>query len=242
MITIEYNGVTISVPENWDDITLGFYETFSTETPKTSRERVAWVAHVCRVDVELLLGLPCEVFNTIVDGLDFLFKDNPANPISTVEIDGISYVVPIEDKLILGEWIDAEEVQQKGDHVMSNILAIVCRPAGEEYNYENNESRAAMFAALPVSKVLGVLAFFLYYSNALKRRTRLYTKIIELADRLPRNISHLPGRGVGIRLSLIWPTIKYYILMLLLRYHLRRLSTSFCTKGIRKRRRKRKEN
>ena len=126
--------------------------------------------------------------------------------------------------------------------MISNILAIVCRPVGEEYNYENNEKRAAMFAALPVSKVLGVLAFFLRYSNVLHRRTQSYTNLVELVDRLPRNILLSRVRGGGIKLSLIWPAIKYYALTISLRYHLRRRSTSFYTKGIRKERKKRKEN
>lgn len=242
MVTIKYNGVTVSVPENWDDITLGLYETFSTDIPETTRERVAWVARICMVDAELLLSWPAEIFNTIVDCMGFLFTDNPAASDPTLEIDGVTYVVPVEDKLSLGAWIDAEEVQKKGENVISNILAIVCRPVGEEYNYENNEKRAAMFAALPVSKVLGVLAFFLHYSNVLHRRTQSYINLVELVDRLPRNILLSRVRGGGIKLSLIWPAIKYYALTISLRYHLRRRSTSFYTKGIRKERKKRKEN
>ena len=41
MVQIEYNTVKIEVPESWDDITLGFYETFYTEKPETARERAS---------------------------------------------------------------------------------------------------------------------------------------------------------------------------------------------------------
>lgn len=51
-------------------------------------------------------------------------------------------------------------MQKQGKNVLSNILAIVCRPVGEKYDCKNNDERREVFAALPVSKVLGVLAFF----------------------------------------------------------------------------------
>mgnify|MGYP006906849322 FL=1 len=59
---LEYDNTRISVPESWDDITLGFYESFYDEEPSTARERVEWVAHICNVDSELLLEWPSEVF------------------------------------------------------------------------------------------------------------------------------------------------------------------------------------
>lgn len=222
MVQIEYNTVKIEVPESWDDVTLGFYETFYTERPETARERVTLVAKICKVEADLLLSWPAEVFNRVVEYIDFLFKDNPALPSPIVEVNGVKYIVPIEDELSLGAWVDADEVQKKGENVLSNILAIVCRPVGEIYNYKNNEARQTMFASLPVSKVLAVLAFFLHYKIVLDRRTEAYTKLAQSYDRLPRNIKPLLNPGDGIRLSRIWQIIKYWFLMLLLCYRLRK--------------------
>ena len=222
MVQIEYNTVKIEVPESWDDITLGFYETFYTEKPETARERVALVAKICRVNADLLLSWPAEVFNRIVDYVDFLFKDAPASPNPVVEVGGVNYIVPVEDELSLGAWVDADEVQRTGENVLSNTLAIVCRPAGETYNYKNNEARRAMFAALPVSKVLGVLSFFLHCKTVSDRRTAAFTNLARMYGRLPRSIKPFLNRGGGIRLSRIWLIIKYWALMLLLRYQLRK--------------------
>ena len=229
MVQIEYNTVKIEVPESWDDITLGFYETFCTEKPETTRERVALVAKICKVDADLLLSWPAEVFNRIVDYIDFLFKGNPASPSPVVEIGGVSYIVPIEDELSLGAWVDADEVQKKGENVLSNILAIVCRPAGETYDFKNNEARRAMFAALPVSRVLSVLAFFLHCKTVLDRRTAAYTKLAQAYGLLPSNTKPFLSLGGGIRLSQIWPIIKYRVLMLLLRYRLQKFLRSCST-------------
>lgn len=226
MVQIEYNTVKIEVPESWDDITLGFYETFYTEKPEAARERAALVAKICKVDADLLLSWPAEVFNRIVEYIDFLFKDNPASPNPVVEVGGVNYIVPIEDELSLGAWVDADEVQKTGENVLSNILAIVCRPAGEAYDYKNNEARRAMFAALPVSKVLAVLAFFLHCKTVLDRRTAAYTKLAQAYGQLPPNIKPFLSPGGGIRLSQIWPIIKYRALMLLLRYQLQKFLRS----------------
>lgn len=226
MIRLEYDSVKIEVPESWDDITLGFYETFYTERPETARERVALVAKICKVDTDFLLSWPTEVFNKIVGYVDFIFGDNPAAPSPEIEIDGVRYVVPIEDELSLGAWVDADEVQKAGENVLSNILAIVCRPAGEAYDYKNNGARRAMFAGLPVSKVLPVLAFFLHFKTTLNQRTAAYTRLVQACDLLPRSIAPFLSRGGGIRLSRIWPTIKYWVLMQSLRYQLRRFLRS----------------
>lgn len=226
MVLIEYNTVKIEVPESWNDITLGFYETFYTEKPETARERAALVAKICKVEADLLLSWPAEVFNRIVEYIDFLFKDNQATPNPIVKVGDVNYIVPIEEQLSLGAWVDADEVQKKGENVLSNILAIVCRPAGEPYDYKNNETRRSMFAALPVSNVLAVLAFFLHCKTVLDRRTMAYMNLAQAHDRLPRNIKHFLSHGGGIKLSQIWLIIKYQALILLLRYQLRKFLRS----------------
>jgi len=226
MVRIEYDKVEIEVPESWDDITLGFYETFYAEKPGTTRERAAYVAKICRTDADWLLSRPVEVFNRIVEYIGFLFKDNPVSPVPYVETGGVRYTVPVEDEMSLGAWADADEIQKKGENILSNILAVVCRPAGEVYDYKNNETRRAMFAALPVGKVLGVLAFFLRCKTVSDQRTVAYTKLARAYGRLPQNIKPFPSPGAGIRLSRIWPALKYYVLMRLLNCRLRKFLRS----------------
>ena len=239
MIRIEYEGARVEVPESWNDIPLGFYETFYAEEPATARDRVGLVAKICKIEPERLLGWPAEVFDRIVSRLDFLFEDNPAPPSPVVEIEGVRYVVPIEDELSLGAWVDADEVQKNGEHVLSGLLAIVCRPVGESYDCRNNESRRALFASLPVGRVLPVLAFFLHCKNVSDRRIEAYTNLARTCDLLPRSISPFPSRGVGTRLLRIRPALRYWILIVLLRYRLRRFLRSCSTSRTRTMRKQR---
>lgn len=242
MTRIEYDGRVMAVPTTWDDVTVGHYETFWQERPSTARERVALIATICKVDAALLLGWPADVFNVLVEKTAFLFRDAPATPTPSVVVDGVTYVVAVEDKLTLGEYLDAGHMQKHEPAMYSNLLAVLCRPPGEEYNPDNNEARAAMFAALPVSKVQGVLAFFLQCKQALERRTTAFTNLTATVDLLPRNIKDLRKHGVTIKLSRIWRVMIYFGLMLYLSYRLRRLLRSSSTAATKNTRTKHKGN
>lgn len=240
MVTIEYNGESVDVPESWDEIKVGDYEKYHNERPETSRGRVELVAKICKVEAETLFNWPAEIFNLVVERVEFIFKNSAAEPTPSIKIDGVTYLIPIEEKLSLGAYIDADEVQKSGEAVISNILAIVCRPVNEEYNYENNEARAAMFAALPVSKVRGLLAFFLLCSRALEKHTTAFTNLTEAVASLPPSIEVFRSPGGGIKLFRIWPTIKYYYLTILLSWRLRKLSRFYNTAGTKKRQKRRR--
>lgn len=228
---MEYNGTKISVPTSWDDVTLGVYEQVYAIKPATARERVAYVAKVCQVEPEVLLQWPAEVFSRLAAFVDFIFNEANVPPCPFIEVGKIKYVVPMDEKITLGAWVDVDEAQKAGTAVLSNVLAIVCRPTGEAYNYDNNQARAAMFAALPVSHVLGVLGFFLLCKNVSKIHTAAFSKIQEAADLLPRNIGALLSPGGGIKLSRIWRVPKYLALIWLLRYRLRKCLPSYSTNG-----------
>lgn len=223
MTRIEYDGHVINAPTDWQDLTVGHYESFYQNKPNTARERVELIAKICKVDAALLLSWPADVFNVLVEKTAFLFKDAPAEPNPAIVIDGVTYVVAVEDKLSLGEYLDAGDVQKNEPAMYSNLLAILCRPPGEEYNPDNNEARAAMFAALPVSKVQGVLAFFLRCKVLYEQRTTAFTNLFRVVDLLPRNIKDLQKHGVTIKLSRIWRVMMYFALTLYLGYRLRRL-------------------
>lgn len=242
MVEIEYNSTKINVPESWDDITLGVYERFHKIKPTTHRERVAQIAQVCSLDVEQLFNWPTEVFNHVVRIAGFIFENDLTPPSPFIEVDGVKYFVPLEDALTLGAYVDADDVQKNSDAVLSNLLAIICRPAGEAYDYANNETRAAMFAALPVSRVLGVLAFFLQYRQALDKRIEAFSNLAQVADQLPPNINSLRALTGGIKLFQIWPIIRYLISIWLLQNQLRKFSRSYSTKSIKTSRKRRKES
>lgn len=227
MVEIEYKEHKIRVPESWDDITLAEWDQLYRIKPSTNRERVDYMAKVCGLDPAELLAWPAELFNALVARTRFIFGANPYTPSPEIDIDGQRYVIAIEDDLTLGEWIDADEAQKAGDNVLANVLAIVCRPAGEAYNYRNNEKRRDMFAALPTSKVLPLLGFFLQCKQQSAKLTKTFSQLVALADLLPPSTQTLRNLGAGTKLLRIWRITRYLILSALLRWRLRRLLTSY---------------
>ncbi len=243
MTTIEYENRRVEVPDDWDEITLGKYERISGMRTQTARERAALIAEVCDVTVEVLLDWPAEIFNRIVEITGFLYRDpGGVEPSASIEIEGVKYVVPVGDKLTLGAWVDADEVQKEGRNVLSGILAITCRPVGERYDSANNEARQLLFAGLPVDRVMPVLAFFLQRKNAFERRIEAFSLLARGIDRLARSTAGSQGRGGGIRLSRIWRRGVCWILIGLLRYRWKRCLRSSRSAEIRTMRKRRSGN
>jgi hypothetical protein len=160
MTIIQYLDDEIKVPESWDEIKLRDYEGFYNDKPETLRDKVALVAKICKADPEQILKWPAEVFSLIVDRTYFIFKKYNVDPKPSITIDEVTYMIPIEEKLSLGAYIDADQAQKDGINVLSNVLAIVCRPAGEVYDHELNDQRAEMFGTLSMAEVQPLLGFF----------------------------------------------------------------------------------
>lgn len=233
MKTITYLEKSVNVPENWDEVTLEVYESFYKDKPETPRDRVALVSRICSTDPELILNWPSEIFVMILDITNFLWVEYIVDPSPSVKVDGVTYTIQVEEKLTLGEYIDADSAVKESDNALRNLLSIVCRPYGEKYDPDKSEERVEMFAKLPMSQVQPLLSFFLHCKNVSDQHTKAFSCLTEAVELLPPPILLLRNLGAGINLSQIWRIIKYTGLIVSLRYQLRKLLRSFNTPGIR---------
>lgn len=223
MEEIIYDNVKMQVPESYDDVLLGDYETYYKMKRDTVEDRIAFVAAVLKVEPAQLLAWPIDVYTYAASKLEFLNLDNPYEPSASVEINGVKYFIDVEEKQSLGAWVDVEEAQ-RGDTVLTEVLSILCRPTGQPYDTESAEERQKVFAAQPLSKILPVLGFFLQCSDALEANIKAYTKVGQAVNQLPKSVKDFWKLTGGIKLSTIWPAVRYYSLMRSLTYHLRKLS------------------
>lgn len=229
MKTIEYKDTVLQVPEKWHDITLGHYEGFYRMPTTNAEETIHIVAAICKTDATTLRELPAEIFMIIFDTVQFIFKNDPLPASAFIEKDGIKWIVPIEDTLTLGEWVDVEQAQ-KGDLPLSGTLAVICRPAGEKYDAVNNEAREKFFAGLSVEEVRPLLGFFLQCKTVSKQHFAVYGSLAQVLETLPSNIGDLLKRTDGIKLLRIWQIIRYIYLRRLLKRRLQRYLLSYSTK------------
>lgn len=239
MDKIQYLDETIEVPTGWHEVKLRAYEKHYKDKPQTLREKVVLIARICEIDENMLLEWPSDVFNVIAARTAFIFEPHTVEPKPSIKIEGVTYVIPIEEKLSLGAYIDADEVLKGDDRVLSQTLAITCRPAGETYDPDKVDARAEMFAGLSMAEVQPLLSFFLRCRGAYEARTTAFTNLTQAVDLLPLSIKAFRKPGGGISLSQTWQAIKYFCLIVLLRYRLRKCSRLYNSNGIKTSRKQR---
>ena len=222
MKRIKIDGKTVKIPESWDEITLGFYETWYYRQPATTREKVELAAEICRIEPELLLSAHADTFNRIARLLAFAFNNEAPTPAPTLTAKGVKYTVTTSDELTLAQWVDADDAQHSGEKPLSSLLAIVCLPPGEKYDASRFDERQQLFASLKMSETLGVLGFFLFCNDKYPEHSKACSQTRQAADLLLRDTKAFRPVGGGTKLSRIWRAIKFSTSMLLLRYRLRK--------------------
>lgn len=212
------------VPSSWGDITLGVYERFYNDDPKTTREKIDYVAKVCDTDPKLLLSWASEALAIIIDKIDFIYKLPDINPCPFVDIDGVRYTINTEDKLTLAQWVDIEEFQNKDAGDISSVLAALCLAPGEEYDPDKIAERADMFRAQSVTKVLPLIGFFLNYADVLEQYTRALLEVHQAAGLCRTLGSSFLKIGFGTILLTPLRAVRFGATMIYLRFLLARCS------------------
>lgn len=221
---IEFNDIKLDIPESWEEIRLADYEKWHLQRPETKQEQVQFVADVCGIDAEMLLESPTQLFNVISNAIQFIF-DNEALPAGKVTIGGEEYFISLSDKLTLGEWIDVDAViNSDSTSKLSELLAILCRPAGESYNADLTELRAAMFGNLTCDKALPLISFFLFRKKKSEEILNHYSTVVAQANQFLKDTEAFAQNGDGIRRLPIWQRIRYTCLIRSLRKELSKCS------------------
>lgn len=197
---IDYKEWT--VPTKWEDITLKQYEDISRYYgDKDKKFDMRDVIHIlCNKTVDEVNELPVDFLEEIMDILAFLQtppKEREAT--NKVVVNGETYQINVQNKLKTGEYIASETVMKEDKYNYSAMLAILCRKEGEIYDskFENEmvEKRIKMFEQVPITDLLGVVAFFLNLLVMLETRTQLYTMAKEAVDLERQNILDLQKNG-----------------------------------------------
>ncbi|GAB6007508.1 hypothetical protein [Dysgonomonas reticulitermitis] len=229
MIKLEFENTSIVIPEGWHEVKLADYERWNAQKPETKQEYVRFVADVCNVEANVLLEAPAQVFDIITEAIRFVFDPEP-EPCNKVSIGGKDYFVSFSDKLTLGEWVDIESIiGSESISKLSEMLAVLCRPAGEKYNSDLAEERQTMFRNLTCDKVLPLIGFFLLKKRRSDEILNHYSTVVDQANRFLRDTETFVINGGGIKLLPIWQRIRYICLVRSLKKQLSKFSDSSFT-------------
>lgn len=191
------------VPTSWNQITLKQYqeiEAFYENTENKSFD-VREVIHIlCNKTIDEVNALPLEFLDDIMEKMSFLqTKVTEEEPTNTLTINGEKYVVNIQNKLKVGEYVAVDSIIKDDKHNYAAMLAILCRKEGELYDskFENEilEDRIHLWEQQPITDVLRVISFFLQCYMISVTPILLSSKIKEAIDHTRKGIetSHKNG-------------------------------------------------
>lgn len=226
---IEFENSVFVVPEGWEDIKLSDYEKWYLLNPQTNEELIQFVADVCNINVRELLNAPAKIFNIINESISFLSnRDLP--PKDHIEIGNVKYFILPDDKITLGEWVDIDGLMSsESQNKLSELLAIMCRPADEKYDPDKTEQRKELFKQLTCDKVLPLIGFFLLREKRSKAILQHYSAVTHQAKQFLKDTEHFALNGDGIRRLPIWQRIRYIYLIQSLKKQLGKCSDSYYT-------------
>lgn len=230
MIKLEFDSVKLEIPTSWKDVTLSDYEKWYMLKPESKLEMIQFVASVCKIDAKILSESPVQVFNIIVDSIGFAFESNLTTN-NKVNINEEDYFIAVSDKLTLAEYVDIESVLESDSETkLSDLLAIICRPAGEIYNPDITEERNDIFKNISCDKILPLISFFLFKKKKSEEISSHCLTVTDQASQLLHHTKSFVLNGVGIKRLPICQRIKYYYLTKSLEKQLLRFSASYYTK------------
>jgi len=192
-----------NVPTSWNQITLKQYqeiEAFYDNTENKSFD-VREVIHIlCNKTIDEVNALPLEFLDDIMEKMSFLqTKVTEEEPTNTLTINGEKYVVNIQNKLKVGEYVAVDSIIKDDKHNYAAMLAILCRKEGELYDskFENEilEDRVKMWEQQPITDVLRIISFFLQCYMISATSILLSSKIKEAIDQERENILNLRKSG-----------------------------------------------
>lgn len=195
------NKINFELPESWDEVKIknlfelnddsDYLDMFCVLTGvdkevvrKAPKEEVAWIIDQIsdKLDPSLLEGITCDF-----DGFEF---------------DGVTYYLP-EDlgTESVGQWWDIKRFEQTMEpkDFIPLMIATMCRPKGEEYDYMKASARAEMFKELDVVTAFKIRNFFLSsqlvylhdMANSLTKTSRVKRLLRVLIDLIKNGVVYL---------------------------------------------------
>lgn len=180
-------------------------------------------------DMEKYDLLPVELYNSIMSNFSFVLEDMPQwKPSNHLSYNGMEFVINTMEALKVKEYEDAEMIVRNNIYDYPSLLAVLCRKVtgtktdnvtglsweiNEEYNSEfaNKifDARREMFAKMPITKVMGLIGFFLVKGIESSNLSQNY--LTTLAQNLYDTLQVIEDsqKSMGLRRLFILPqTIK----------------------------------
>ena len=184
--------INITVPENWQDVTLQQYLKFykamkpyeGSEEYSTKIIEIA-AYYLCNIDAITLVKLPMETFNEVSKALmDLILSGKKQELVKSFKIGDTKYgFVTNLDQMTYGEYVDLVTYSKDVYENAALMCSILYRPIIEEdkdtyriqeYKGTNENQIDLFYQKLTMDIIFGALSFFLRLQNDLSNSTLTY--------------------------------------------------------------------
>lgn len=200
------------VPTSWEEVTLKQLTEIEKLQEEEKVDSISVLAVLTKHSRDEVSNLPLQFVDKMVEKLDFLQSAPDVKPSNKIEIDGVEYVVNVKEKLTFGEFVSTQTALDGDKHCYAQLLAILCRKAGEVYDskFENEvlPERIELFNNASCTKALAVTAFFFSILQILNLPSQQSSMAQACRSLIQENISNLEESGVGSRLRTKWQIRK----------------------------------
>lgn len=156
-----------------DDITLGMY------LDLVGKENLIDILSIIlkqpKKQVEELTMDQCDYYT---EELRQIQESKPEGKMSgIVEIDGVKYTISLESlsNMCLGQFIDLENYLTKKDYKdQHNLISIFLKPDYIKYSDQDKKKVANKILNLPITEVMGLVDFFLFFIHLTKENIQQY--------------------------------------------------------------------
>lgn len=172
------------------------------------------------IDKEELLDVSKKEFDELYPYVVSILSDKRIKQLQAetknyIEIDSVVYTLIDENAVTVEEWAITETIlaDKTLADSLSDVLATMCRPAGEKLTQSLTAERKKMFQSVPLIDALPLIGFFLHREMQLNELIHLYTTTQKEKESNP-TISELSQIFTdGTKQLTIWQKIKFWRLI-----------------------------
>lgn len=193
----------ITLPKGWNELDLKTYQEIDRfySDVEDKKFNIKDVLHIFTgLNEDDINAMPLEFTEKIINKLSWLSTTPEyGEPSNKITIDGVDYIVNVQEKLKTGEYIALDTAIKQDRHNYALMLAILCRKEGEIYDskFENEilPERVKLFEKQPMIKVMQIIHFFINCFMILNVPIQLYSQVEEAINLTQSHLETLKRNG-----------------------------------------------
>ena len=158
----------INVPTKWEDVTLSQYQAIGQLDKDAYTSDLKYSSDIVQIlcNIQNVREIPLNVIAQISDHIKFLGSDVTKERLTSFEHNGKRYEwignfneVTVGEQLSIEQTIDLEGLSI--NESLDVVCAVLLREEGKPFDSNNFEANRELFSSFPVTKVIGMILFFL---------------------------------------------------------------------------------